>query len=48
LLSDYGTAWLGTAMLIRAPGAEAARAILTPDQYADIEVHNWQFGGRQE
>jgi len=29
----------------RAP--DAARAILTPGQYADIKVHNWQFGGRQ-
>jgi uncharacterized protein len=25
---------------------DAARAILTPDRYADIEVHSWQFGGR--
>lgn len=25
---------------------DTARAILTPDRYADIEVHNWQFGGR--
>ena len=37
---------LGTAALLRAPDAEAARAILTPNCYADIEVHNWQFGGR--
>jgi hypothetical protein len=27
-----------------APGA--ARAILTADRYADIEVHDWWFGGR--
>jgi uncharacterized protein len=33
--------------LIRAPDPDTARAILTPGQYADIEVHNWQFGGRQ-
>jgi uncharacterized protein len=33
-------------VLVRAPGSDMARAILTPDQYADIEVHNWQFGGR--
>jgi uncharacterized protein YciI len=46
LLSSNGTAWLGTAALIQAPGPDAARAILTPDRYADIEVHNWQFGGR--
>jgi hypothetical protein len=46
LLSDNGATWLGTAALIRAPGQEAARAILAPGRYADIEVHNWQFGGR--
>jgi uncharacterized protein YciI len=46
LLSDDGTTWLGTATLLRAPDPDAARAILTPDRYADIEVHNWRFGGR--
>jgi uncharacterized protein YciI len=46
LLSDDGVTWLGTAVLVRAPDPETARAILTLDQYADIEVHNWQFGGR--
>ena len=46
LLSDDDTTWLGTAALIRAPGPDTARAILTPARYADIEVHNWQFGGR--
>ncbi|WP_438271334.1 YciI family protein [Streptomyces prunicolor] len=44
LLSDDGATWLGTAALLRAP--ETARAVLTRDRYADIEVHNWQFGGR--
>jgi len=46
LLSDDGTAWLGTAALTQAPDPNAARAILTPGRYADIEVHNWDFGGR--
>ena len=46
LLSDDGTAWLGTAVLVRAPAADAARAVLTGARYADIEVHDWQFGGR--
>jgi uncharacterized protein len=46
LLSDDGAAWLGTALLIRAPDPGAARAVLTPDRYADIEVHSWRFGGR--
>lgn len=46
LLSDDGAAWLGTAVLISARDQDAARGILTPERYADVEVHNWQFGGR--
>ena len=46
LLSDDGTAWLGTAALVRAPGPDQARAVLTAASYAAVEVHNWQFGGR--
>jgi hypothetical protein len=46
LLSDDGTAWLGTAALLQAPDAPSARALLTPDRYAAIEVHPWDFGGR--
>ncbi|MGY6020000.1 YciI family protein [Streptomyces spinosirectus] len=46
LLSDDGATWLGTAVLMRAPDAKAARTVLTADRYADIEVHDWQFGGR--
>ena len=46
LLSDDGAAWLGTAAMVRAPDAARARAILTPDRYAAIEVHDWRFGGR--
>jgi uncharacterized protein len=47
LLADDGETWLGTAALLRAADADAARAVLTQDRYADIEVHNWQFGGRE-
>src|SRR5689334_6910258 len=46
LLADDGTTWLGTAVLLRAPDPVTARAVLTADGYADIEVHLWQFGGR--
>lgn len=46
LLSDDGATWLGTAVLIRAPDPATARAVLTPERYATVEVHNWQFGGR--
>ena len=46
LLSDDVATWLGTAALVRAPDPATARAVLTPDRYAGIEVHDWQFGGR--
>ncbi|MCH5675245.1 YciI family protein [Streptomyces gilvus] len=46
LLSDDGATWLGTAVLLRAPDRDAARAVLSPDGYAGVEVHDWQFGGR--
>jgi hypothetical protein len=46
LLGDDGITWLGTAALIQAPDSDAARAVLTAERYADIEVHNWDFGGR--
>ena len=46
LFSDSGDTWLGTAALVRASDPETARAVLTADRYADIEVHNWAFGGR--
>ncbi|GLX05272.1 YciI family protein [Microbispora sp. NBRC 16548] len=47
LLSDDGATWLGTAVLVRAPDPDAARAVLTRDRYAGIEVHDWEFGGRR-
>ncbi|GAA4954119.1 YciI family protein [Actinoplanes utahensis] len=48
LLSDDAAAWLGTALLIRAPNPDAARAVLTVDRYAAVEVHDWEFGGRRQ
>ncbi|UUU29586.1 YciI family protein [Streptomyces sp. CA-210063] len=47
LLSDDGATWLGTAALLRAPDPDTARTVLTVDRYADIEVHDWEFGGRR-
>ncbi|MFD9903166.1 YciI family protein [Streptomyces sp. NPDC059063] len=47
LLSDDGATWLGTAALVQAPDAEAARTVLAPGRYADTEVHDWEFGGRR-
>jgi uncharacterized protein len=47
LLSDDGVTWLGTAALLRAPDPDKARAVLTAERYADIEVHDWECGGRR-
>ena len=47
LLADDGTTWPGTAVLVQAPDPDTARAVVTPDGYADIEVHDWAFGGRR-
>jgi uncharacterized protein YciI len=46
LLSDDGAVRLGTAVLLRAAGPGEARAVLAADRYAEIEVHDWAFGGR--
>jgi uncharacterized protein YciI len=47
LLSDEGDTWLGTAALLRAPDRATARGVLSADRYADIEVHDWECGGRR-
>jgi uncharacterized protein YciI len=47
LLSDDGASWLGTAALVQAASPAAARAVLTPGRYAEIDVLNWEFGGRR-
>jgi hypothetical protein len=46
LLSDDGLVVLGAAVLLQAPHADVARAVLDADLYVGIEVHQWQFGGR--
>jgi uncharacterized protein len=46
LLSDDGSRLLGAAVLVRATEPDMARALLNAGAYADVEVHNWQFGGR--
>ena len=45
-LADDGASWLGTAALVQAQDPDVARAVLTPDGYACVEVHDWEFGGR--
>ncbi|MBO2460504.1 YciI family protein [Actinomadura violacea] len=47
LLSDDGSTWLGTAALVHASSPEVARTVLAADRYAEIEVHDWTFGGRR-
>lgn len=47
LLSDDASAWLGTAALVRAADPDRARAVLTRERYADVEVYSWEFGGRR-
>jgi uncharacterized protein YciI len=47
LLSDDGTAWLGTAALVRAADVHAASSVLTSSRYAEVDVRRWQFGGRR-
>jgi uncharacterized protein len=53
LLSDDGTAWVGTAMLVELRDRREVDAMLGDDPYvqaglyADIEIHDWEFGGRR-
>jgi hypothetical protein len=37
---------VGTAVPVQARDPDTARAIVTPERYADVEVHSWQFGRR--
>lgn len=46
LLSDDGATDLGIAVLIRAADRHAALAVLGRGRYAEVEVHEWRFGGR--
>lgn len=46
LLSDDGETWLGTLALLRASSPDEAREVLSGDDYAEVEVHQWRFGGR--
>ena len=52
LLSDDGTEWVGSAMLIELPDRAAVAAMLADEPYVRnglydrIEIHPWRFGGR--
>ena len=51
-LADDGKEWLGSAMLVEFPDRVAVEAMLAAEPYvkaglyANIEIHNWRFGGR--
>jgi uncharacterized protein YciI len=46
LISDDGTKWLGTAVLLEAADPAVAGLVLAGDGYASVDVHRWQPGGR--
>ncbi|TQL69089.1 hypothetical protein FB381_2990 [Nocardioides albertanoniae] len=46
LLSDDGATTLGAAVLLQTTDAQSARAVLSPDHFLGVEVHQWEFGGR--
>ncbi|GHA10445.1 hypothetical protein GCM10010372_07750 [Streptomyces tauricus] len=52
LLSQDGTDWLGTALLVELPDREAAETMMAAEPYArgglyrSVEIHDWRFGGR--
>lgn len=54
LLSDDGTDWVGTAMMVELPSRPAADVLLADDPYAKagryerVEIHPWRFGGRPD
>ena len=53
LLSDDGRDWVGDAMLIEHRDRAGVEAILASAPlaraglYADVEIHDWEFGGRR-
>jgi uncharacterized protein YciI len=53
LLSDDGSEWLGSAILVEFGDRAEAEAMVAADPYtkadlfAEVEVHDWEFGGRR-
>lgn len=52
LSSDDGAEWVGLAMLLQLPNREAVDSMLADEPYrqaglyANVEIHDWEFGGR--
>ena len=53
LLSDDGTEWQGSAMLVEMRDRASVDAFATAEPFAraglfdSIEIHDWEFGGRR-
>jgi hypothetical protein len=51
LLSDDGSAWVGTVTIVELADRDAVEAMVRGDpcagRSANVEIHDWQFGGRQ-
>jgi uncharacterized protein len=53
LLSDDGSRWVGSAMLVEMPDRAGVEVMLAGDpfvtagQYSELEIHRWEFGGRR-
>ena len=53
LLSDDGTQWTGSAMMVEMANRAAVDAMLAGDPwvqaalYARVDIHRWEFGGRR-
>jgi uncharacterized protein YciI len=54
MLSDDGAAWVGSALLVQLGDRGAVEAMLADAPYmqaglyASVEIHDWQFGGRDQ
>jgi uncharacterized protein len=54
LLSEDGSDWLGTAMLVELANRTVVEALVGSSPYAraglyeDVEIHSWRFGGRPQ
>jgi uncharacterized protein YciI len=53
LLSDDGTQWTGSALMVELPDRTAVDAMLADDPwvqaalYDRLDIHRWEFGGRR-
>jgi uncharacterized protein YciI len=54
LVSQDGAEWVGTALLVELPDRDAAETMMRSEPYQrnglyeNVEIHDWQFGGRPQ